>query len=312
MKKEKIYEIEPFNRFALGGCFEYGYIPAFSCLGGSQVDYFLNTIVYYRFIDDNFCVSSFNISEREELERKFSIESYTQTEYEENIVDVVLNSLIKEKLVMLRVSGAEAYEIDSLRKTEKSFSEHWMLCYGYDLNKEEFYVLEHLTNISAFYKPCRIKFENLKEAYEINKDGNVFNLLCIWKNGESILSQDLKNEYIMRLDMYKDKYELSRDSLLRYLDGLKNVSEDNELPEEGVLLTTEVIKGIQREQWLLDKCGFWFDTTEVIKLLNLVRTFQTKCDLYPSDRNYEMLRAYAVSAKEAVQEYYKYLINILE
>lgn len=312
MEDRKINIINPFNRFALGGCFEYGYIPAFSCLGGSETDYFLNTIVFFRFIEDNFCISSFNEKEQEQLEAKFGIRSESYEDYDENIVDTALEMLSKNKLVMVRVSGAEAYDVVTLKKTEKSFSDHWLLCYGYDLKAKEFDVLEHQTNIAAIYKPCKIDFNNFKEAYTINKNKKIFNKVILWKEKEISGNQAFGSKYCERIREYYDKFELSKESLLRYLDVLKTCAEDeDDFPNDNILLTSEVIKGIQREQWLMENCGFSCNVTELLKLLNLVRTFQTKCDLYPSDRSYKMLIKYAEKSKEPVREYFDHILNIV-
>jgi len=314
MDNRVIYSVEPFNRFALGGCFEYGYIPAYTFFGGAEIDIFLNTVIYFRYIDTHFCVSKFDDKNKKEMEKLVGICSREVWEYDSNIVSTIVNSLKKKRLVMIRGAEFEAYDANTLHSTGKSLSEHWLLCFGYDLENETIDILEHQTVISAKYKHCKIKFEELEKAYSFNLDNrDCFNSLVIWSDFSRTNNNNNKQKYIQKIGKYQDKYKQSEESLITFLNELANCAESKEdFPEEHINLSVEVIKAIQKESWVMETCGYHYDVTDLIKYLNLVRAFQTKCELYPNNRSYQMLIDYSALAIKCVRDYYSYILGILQ
>lgn len=312
MSKRVIYSVEPFNRFALGGCFEYGYIPAFTFFGGTEIDIFLNTIIYFRYIDNHFCVSRFKDKNTKEMENEVGIYSKEVWEYDSNIVSTIVNNLKQKRLVMVRGAEFEAFDANTLQSTGKSLSEHWLLCFGYDLENETIDILEHQTVISAKYKHCKIKFGELEKAYSFNIDNEEsFNSLYIWSDSSNIKNRSNEQKYINKIEKYWDKYKQSEDSLIRFLKELAKCAELKEdFPDEHINLSVEVIKAIQKESWVMETCGYHYDETDLIKYLNLVRAFQTKCELYPNNRCYQMLIDYSKLAIKYVRDYYSFIFEI--
>lgn len=316
MKEKMIYDIKPFNRFALGTCMEYGVIPMFTFFGGTEFEYFLNKWTYFHYMDDHFCISTVDQVDFEKLMVSHGIEATLVMEYEENIIDKILSCLDEGALIMLKVSGAEAYEVDTGYKTEKSFSEHWILCYGYDFDTKEFDILEHRTNVAANYRHCRISFDNYADAYRLlNKDCEERSLSQIIMRGteEVHVGIDFQREYQKRRAGNLAKFDLSNRCLMHMMDRLKEEAErGEEFENDYVLIFTELIKYCQRELWLLETAGMPYDSTELIKQLNIVRTSVMKCTLYPSERVYAQVAKHVMLAEEQCSLFNGYIEDVLK
>ena len=316
MEEKRIYDIKPFDRFALGTCMEYGYIPMFTYFGGTEFEYFLNKWTYFHYIDNHFCISTADQTDFEKLMLSHGIEATLVMEYEENIIDKILKCLDEGALIMLKVSGAEAYEVETGYKTEKSLSEHWILCYGYDKQTREFDILEHRTNVAAAYKHCRIPFDDYADAYRsLNKDCEESSLSqIIMRRIEEVDTDiDFQSEYLKRRAGNLAGFDLSNRCLMHMMDTLKEEAvHEEEFESDYVLIFTEIIKYCQRELWLLETAGMPYDSTELLKQLNIVRTFVMKCSLYPSARVYAQLAKHVELAEEQFRLFNGYIEGILK
>lgn len=316
METKKIYEIKPFDRFALGTCMEYGYIPGYTYFGGTEFEYFLNKWTYFHYMDSAFCISTADQIDFENLTASHGIEVTLVKEYEENIISKILKCLDEGSLIMLRVKGAESYEVNTGHITEKSLSEHWLLCFGYDLEAREFDILEHRTNVAATYKHCRIAFDNYAEAYRaLNKDAedSTLNQIIMCKVADVYEEIDYRSEYLKMRASNLERFELSNRCLKDMMDKLKvETEQEKEFENDYVLIFTEIIKYCQRELWLLEEAGMPFDSTELIKQLNIVRTAVMKCNLYPSAYVYSKLAEHIMLAEEQFSRFNRHITNILK
>ena len=115
------YNISPFNEFSLGSCFDEAYVAVFSGIVGSAYRYLLNRCTYFRYIEQYFCVSSYDIELREKIESEYGIRCECCDEQVDDIIQFALNKLNSGSYVMCRTSDAVAYNQRLKRKTQKKY-----------------------------------------------------------------------------------------------------------------------------------------------------------------------------------------------
>lgn len=314
MELKKINKIKPFNRFALGNCMEYAYIPMFTYFGGTEFEYFLNKRTYFHYKNESFCITTAEDIDMEQMTKKHGICISSVKDFDSDIVNTTVNLLAGGSLIMIRVVGAEAYDVQTKHITEKSSSEHWILCFGYNLETREFDILEHETNVAAVYKHCRISFLIYETSYsKANFEGGELNKLIMNKCRDSLDNGDFRKEYICKKINNEDNFKRSTACLLNFMDDFyEEVSCESDFKYDYVLIITELLKYYHRELWLLEQMDVIYDSVGLIKILNIVRSFTMKYTLYPSLAICNMLCAYIIKAKEEVSKFSEFEMLLLE
>jgi hypothetical protein len=214
---------------------------------------------------------------------------------------------------LIKVSGATAFDPVTLQESQRSVDGHWLLAFGFDLNKKEFDVLEHKTNVAAEYKHYKIPFSNYADAYkrgcdykEILMNKCVFLGKPVKKNNEDFLEL-----YCSKAQERMGYLEKSEASLVRFMYDLSRIANKRtRIPDQCTILLTEAIKYFQREKWLHSMTGIPIHSDILLKKLNLIRTYCIKYATFPSERTYSDLETHSLSAIPIIKEWYLNVLSI--
>lgn len=304
------YKIEPFNEFAIGSCFEDAYLPAISALGGDKISFILNVNYYFRYVNNGFCVSSYGIKTRNEMEEQFGIESYTIEDFVENVVEFIISCLEENKLVICKTVNAVSYDPVTRRKNQRSFSPHWILVYGFSRDKKEFDVLEHQTIVSAQYKPYKMLFDDLEQAYLEGYEYEQDKMNMYILKSKAIARKEINHyeAYCNKYTLVEEKFISSRKSLIRHMQELQRLKTGEALDSQEIVLISEVIKYFQRENWLQKQIGISIEITgELLKALNLLRTYCIKYNMVPTDKICEGIFKYSSAVEKLSDQWFEQL-----
>jgi len=308
------YSVTPFNQLALGSCFDEAYIPAFQSVGGDINQFILNRCTYFRYMGDSFCVSSYDLKKRAEIEKANGITSISIEGLVDNVVDKVIGYLNEGSLVICKTSDAIAYNERLKRNTQKSTAIHWMLFYGYDTERKVFDVLEHLTNVSATYESCIMDFEMLQKSYKLGfeyaKEENETMVVIRNVSGKSVKVRDFTSLYFEKCKSILDKIQLSYESLTRYMT---TFSECNKVAEQyDLMVLNEVIRYFEKEIWIQNKAKIKLDKgIELLQKLYLVRTYCMKCLNNASEMNTNCLKNVCLETIPLVDVWYNGLFLLI-
>ncbi|MCI8963283.1 MAG: hypothetical protein HFG37_06175 [Eubacterium sp.] len=295
------YNVQMFHEFTLQSCFNESYLPAFSYYGGNILYYLLNTIGIYKYDKGNL-MSLYEMYEtREEMEKKAGIASIMYIDKQEDIVPRIIDGLNNKKMFICRTLNSWAYDERTSRKTEVSNGiYHWNLVFGYDSKKEEFDVIEHLTNAAALYYPMKMKYDVLEQAYENSFLNPSFeeSLYVMWKK-QDISHMSDKDAYQYFINKRGESFRQSMDSVKNYIADVA----DMELSYNHVLKISDIIKSFQIFNYIILLFQKENETgIDLINSANLLRTYYIKWIRVKSSKNRDSIKKYTQNVSQLIDK----------
>lgn len=302
MKKIQLYEVKSFGKFPLSGCFDEAYVSALLAVGINPAYYLMNECGGLGKTEQG---NYFSLDKRlslEAFEEELGIDALDYRIEKENVVDETIKNLRDGYLVITRVRGISGTNIETGKKTQRSYSEHWILVYGYDPEKEKFIVLEHNNNISAKYAPCLIDVSEYRNAYGLaqEKETDSSNDIHAIKRKDNESSASIESELFKSFlrdysaDMAGDKHKLEQ-----------FIADANTSPAY-ISVLNEVIKKYQKEQWIEDEINMHLESAEnLIRELFLVRTYCVKAQFLGLTKPDDKLRDHMRKAMVCSDKYYE-------
>lgn len=300
--------VKPFNQFYLGSCFKEAYLPAFCALGGSDVSFLLNNVIYFEFTEEKLSIRSSYIYDSIELEKQCDLASQFYIEEKKNIVETILESLKLGRLCICRADNPIAFDPEKGKNAAGSGDGviHWLLLYGYDLEMKQFHVLEHRTNFSALYQPMLISFQELERTYTASfrpgeEERSYFE---IWKEGKQSVADFADERRILfqkRKEWLKEYAPTSLDALIQFYEYLEQCQLDVKASK---LLKNinDIIMFFRQESYIfadLIEDAFF---EEIIKYNNLLRSYALK-KMTGKEIRKERYVSYCSILKECIQKY---------
>lgn len=164
MQKNKIEGVKPFNEMFYKSCFYHQLFAGLACLGIELDNILLNSFVVIQ--------SDFQIQEKTFLKEKILAKKMG---YKYVKCDIDKNRLISaiDKGYPLIV-GVDSYYLESRRDTYMTIHEgHFVLVYGYNLETDEAYIVDHNYRTSYEYIEKQISLKNLLFAHEKFRGGKL-------------------------------------------------------------------------------------------------------------------------------------------
>ena len=299
MNAIQVYDVKPFGKFPLGGCFEEAYVSALSAFEISPFFYLVNEVNELGKNEVGLFFRNGRKRPLHEVEKELGIESI-RCRVTEKIVDFTIQSLIDGNLLIVRVRGLSGTNIETGRKTQRSFSEHWILVYGYEEREQQLVVLEHNNNVSARYAPCKISVSEYERAYSLaqHKEESYTDDIYIIKR-KSKVDTSKKGKIYKR---YLNDYVISSKTENLMLNTfLTNV----DLTSTYISILNEVIKKYQKEKWIEEEVGNSVEAVDLLlRELFLLRTYCIKAQFFGLDRPDERIMKHANKAIECGALYY--------
>lgn len=302
MSRIQFYNVKSFGKFPLNGCFDEAYVSAIMALGINPAFYLLNDRSHVG-VNEKGCFFSHDIRrELKDFELLLGIESQ---EYKVEKGDIARESIEKLKngyLLIVRIRGISGINIETGKKTQRSSSEHWILVFGYDPEKEKFIALEHNNNISAKYSPCEIDADEYRKAYKLaqKKEEDPSNDIYLIKRRDGFREVPVDGELFREfLDDYNAN--MKHDEL-----GVELFIENASITQAFVSVLNEVIKKYQKEQWLHDQINRRYEFLDLLlRELFLIRTYCVKCQFLGLTEPNEKLRDHMNKAIAYSKKYYE-------
>lgn len=296
----QFYDVKPFGKFPLSGCFDEAYISALMAFGINPAFYLMNESCG---LGRNKQGIFFSLGKRRsfsDFEEALGIESLN---YRVNgtIVQETIDKLQEGYLIITRVRGVSGTNIETGRKTQRSFSEHWILVYGYEPKSNKFIALEHNNNVSARYAPCEIDAKEYEDAYALAQkkekfvEGDIYALRCKANADNATIDSELFKEFFAS---YNSEASDEQSNLEKFIQ-----SADTTMVYISIL--NEVIKKYQKEQWIQDEMQMHISSIDtLLRELFLVRTYCVKAQFKGLTEPDDKLREHMSKAIECSQKYY--------
>lgn len=162
----ELTSIEPFNNVFYKGCFYNAYFPVLNHFG-KNIDLILaNDIVVYNTSETSghldLDIDFISVKEFGDIQKTADL-SMTVLPCTTHVVSRIIQSLSQGKPVIIPVDCFfENIRTDMYNKTHWP---HFLLVYGYDINKKSFKIVEHDDVNNLTYKKCEIDFNILEECH---------------------------------------------------------------------------------------------------------------------------------------------------
>ena len=162
MKKNKISGVQPFNDFLFRSCYYHQLISGLSCFGIDKETILLNAFVS---IQSNFEANSEDIIQEVELAKLLGYKS----EHCNINCAKLIRSIDNGCPVIV---GVDCYYLENRPDTYLiRNAPHFILVYGYDLEKRIAYVVDHEYLNSDDFKECEFSLDNLLFANKMFRKG---------------------------------------------------------------------------------------------------------------------------------------------
>lgn len=162
MKKNKIEGVQPFNDFFYKSCYYHQLIAGLACLGIDKENILINSFVS---IKEDFVTINDGLFDEKNLAKYIGykdIRSYGSRKKFIRWID-------KHRPI---VTGVDCYYLESRPETYlKRHDPHFVLVYGYDLDKDELNIVDHNYMNSHEYIEKVVSFKNIIIANKMFKRG---------------------------------------------------------------------------------------------------------------------------------------------
>lgn len=299
-------QVVPFNKFYLGSCYTQAYLPAFAALGASPDALIANNYSYFRIEGELLFIGTSYFSTQKELNLRFGLAEENIFWKVKDLPEFLVDQMKRGRLCLCRTDNPRATDVETGQRTAGSGDSiiHWLLIYGYDLDRRCFSVLEHRTNYSALYRNMEISFEELTRAYETSFASDVpdgKNLTLLWKHMKATETPTL-SELLQQRE--KSRREIAPDSinaLSRFYHNLvvNNLQVD---PSQLLIRLNQITSVIRTEEFLLRDFGRERMFQDFIKYNNLLRSYAIKAMMgkVPKWENYAK---YCVAIQHILADY---------
>ena len=160
MLSNNIVGVKPFNEFWFKSCYYHQLVAGLSCFGITHGDFLVNSMV---FIERDFLLDTTGILGEKEFEKFFG---YTCRRC--NITEKSLVKRIDKGCPV--IVGVDCFYLESRSDTYRiTHAPHFILAYGYDLEKREVNVVDHIYRNSFEYSKKTISLDNLLWANAMYK-----------------------------------------------------------------------------------------------------------------------------------------------
>ena len=208
MKKNKIEGIIPFNDFFFRSCYYHQLISGLSCFGIKKEQVLLNAITL---INDNYVVGGGGELDESKLEKTFG--------YKRKYCNIDKSKLIKSiDAGNPLIVGVDCFYLESRPDSYKiQHMAHYILVYGYDLEKETLNIVDHQYRNSMDYTEKIVSLENILYANKMYRKGVLKRRLSCY-----ILEKVKKSEkYDFGNSFDNEKLNHNREYALKNLDNLR-------------------------------------------------------------------------------------------
>jgi hypothetical protein len=284
--------VAPFNEFYLGSCYTQAYVPAVAALGVSAEKFIANNYSYFQKDGERLFIRSSYLDTQTVFNDRFGLMEESLCHKVEKLPQFLVEQLRESRLCICRSNNPHAIDVESGKLANGSGEGviHWLLVYGYDLDSQHFFVLEHRTNFAALYRPMEIPFDELERAYSASfsqSNEADISLTLLWK--------DVENEEVITLSELIHQRERSRrkiapDSTVALFDFYGELAESNLRAEPGqlLILLNKIIAILRTEAFILRGYGRENLFEDLIKYNNLLRSFAIKSIMgkMPKPENY--------------------------
>lgn len=269
MKSNKIEGIKPFNDLFYKSCF---YNQLLSALSAFNIDKDEVILSFYTEIYQDFLTKEIDLNKIKEFKRSRS--------YKDKKININKKRIIKfinKKQVM--IVGVDCFYLESKPETyQKAHDPHFILVYGYDLDKDEVNVIDHAYRNDYDYKEKIISFSNLLLANKMFKKINNKRTTArlIYPNNKKINSLSTFN-YLNSEILLANK-----SNAIANLEEIKNLIINNldELLNK-VSLISNYLSSIKIQYFLFSKSKYFEDNIEKENIITaLVNAYSNILSLF--------------------------------
>ena len=283
----KIIEpIHPFNHFALRDCFYSALFPAIDALGGdSKATAILASSDMHFSFEGNRLIQHNDKIEQNELSNWLTDQNVTMEynqEYQEDIVGFIKNTINQNNLLMISLVDAISYDPNTQKKTEDTAGfRHWILFYGYDDEKKEFYVIDHFFIASPIYCKLRMQYHSLQESYKLHAQKYSSRIYVFSRKKTNSCRDNLYDKYIYEWITKRNKWNFNGNPVNMYFDYALDVikSKDIGLIKNNIISLVEAFYRITvyyiKEKYVIElinkRCALIKQFDKQITSVNMIR-----------------------------------------
>ena len=250
--KNKIDGVKPFNEFLYKSCYYHQLMAGLECFGIEAKEVLLNGFV---FIKENFETDQTGILSEREFEKRFGYKNKKSDLGKRKLI----KSIDKGRPIIV---GVDCFYLESRADTYRRFHDpHFVLIYGYDLEKREVNAVDHSYRNGFEYQEKILSMDNILLANKMYKKNIAFKrwscrILCAEKY-KAIKQTDLLREI--------DEKRLidSRKNSKENLETLKKLlSEDLQTLSEKSEIITKYLQSVRLSLYGLLKAEMFNRNTE--------------------------------------------------
>lgn len=229
MPKKVLEGIKPFNEMSLKSCYYNQMVAAYSYFGVDPKIIASNYLPLYEFNDETKVLSIKHMDLFSEQDLIFL--TGVKREYVDEVEDLtqfVIQNINANKPVIIPV---DCYYLKYRNDMYKKYhATHFILIYGYDTNRNKFYINEHEFLNSIDYEKKEVSCLMIKKAFENFctrlKKGESDNVVVLSKAGSAVL--DFKSFFKKAIDKRKKQLEISLSNFIKCVDFILSCLNDFE------------------------------------------------------------------------------------
>lgn len=207
MQKKKINGVQPFNDFFFKSCYYHQLLAGIACFNVDRDNILLN---YFGVVEGGFKLRKQDLYEENELSRLSGFSCKKSNLNKRKLI----NNINQNKVIIV---GVDCFYLESRKDMyQKGHDSHFVLVYGYDLEKRTVNIVDHDYRNSFSYVEKIVSMDNLLYANEEYKTN-----LTSKKTTCFILSKRRKRSEFsiydkLNLDLLKSNYRKATDNLLTF------------------------------------------------------------------------------------------------
>lgn len=256
MRKFKIEKVKPFNDLYFRSCYYHQLLAGLKAFDTDKDEVLLS---FFTLIKKDFKVKEINFNDRKKFLKTRNYKIHLCNLNKEKII----KNLDNRYPVIL---GIDDFYLESKEETYLKIHEpHFLLVYGYDLDNNIFYVIEHDYRNDYNYKEKELSIDNVLFANEkfkyISKKKRVCKVLIPSKQKRNINFKYIKHKYLIK----------SHNNSLKNLNKLKEILLDNlyQILEYSDILSNYFGK-LKEQYHLLTQTNLICDNVQLTEKINKV------------------------------------------
>lgn len=160
--KKIVCNVKPFNEFSLNSCFKHQLLTVFNGFEIDNKDYFDNLLFAFCLKNKRVISKQINKIKMSDVYKKIGLKVTKRKKVNKCCVEYIIRQLNNQKVVIANLDCKELDYRNDIGLIKPTL--HCVLIYGYNNNKELFYVIDHTYTNGYNYKKIRVSYASITKS----------------------------------------------------------------------------------------------------------------------------------------------------